>query len=214
MSRSVATSRGLSHPALRPTYQRRLLRDHRDQLPHDLQCVSRLSLDFSSPGSDGSWSARVPLGPLVRICSVIGVTRPKIADVDDNDRNAIIVAAACFVHCVAAPLLLSFAGFSSLIGLSEKLEPAFFLTSILLGAATLVPAYRKTHGRISCLAMFAGGLSCLIIRSFQCAPLVETLSVGAGATLIIGAHALNLRFSRRCACCQPSAVVESEERRL
>jgi hypothetical protein len=39
------------------------------------------------------------------------------------------------------------------------------------------------------------------------------IAVGIGAALIIGAHALNLKFSRQCACCAPSVAVESEAER-
>jgi hypothetical protein len=134
--------------------------------------------------------------------------------VRNNDRKAMLVAAACFVHCVAGPFLLSFAGFASLIGVSERIEPLFTLTSIVLGTATLIPAYRRKHGRISCLAMFVGGLLCLLlIRRFHCTVLPEIIGIGIGAGLIIGAHALNLKFSRQCSCCMRSAAVELEQER-
>jgi hypothetical protein len=134
--------------------------------------------------------------------------------VRNNDRKAILVAAACLVHCVAGPLLLSFAGFASLVGLSERIEPLFVLTSIALGSATLIPAYRKKHGRISCLAMFVGGLLCLlVIRRIHGTILPEMIAAGIGAGLIMGAHALNLKFSRRCSCCARSEAVEPEQER-
>ena len=132
----------------------------------------------------------------------------------NSDRKAILVAAACLIHCVAGPLLLSFGGLASLIGISEKIEPLFLLTSIVLGSATLIPAYRKKHHRISCLAMFLGGLFCvLVIRRLHWTVLPDMIAVGIGAALIIGAHTLNLRFSRQCVCCAPSVAVESEAER-
>jgi len=75
-----------------------------------------------------------------------------------------LIAALCFVHCVAGPILLSFAGLASLIGVSERLEPAFLLGSAAMGSMALIPGYRKKHGRLSCLAMFSSGLLCLIVR--------------------------------------------------
>jgi hypothetical protein len=132
----------------------------------------------------------------------------------NSDRKAILVAGACFVHCVAGPLLLSFAGFASLIGISEKVEPLFLLTSIVLGGTTLLPAYRKKHGRISCLAMFLGGLFCLlVIRHLHWTVAREIIVVGMGAALIIGAHALNLKYSRQCSCCTPGPALEQQEDR-
>lgn len=122
----------------------------------------------------------------------------------NNDRKAMLVAAACFVHCIAGPVLLSFAGFASLSSASEKAEPVFILSSICLGAATLVPGYRKRHGRLSCLAMFVAGLFCLLgLRRLQWSLFPEILTISIGAALIIGAHALNLKFTRQCRCCQP-----------
>lgn len=121
-----------------------------------------------------------------------------------GDRKGIVVAAICLVHCVAGPLLLSLAGFASVIGLSEKFEPAFYLTSAGLGASTLIPAYRKRHRRITCLVLFFAGMACLFggrYLSVLTGPL-ELAAVGVGGSLIIAAHALNLRFSRTCPCCQ------------
>lgn len=124
------------------------------------------------------------------------------------------MASACFVHCLAGPLLLSFAGFASLTAISERVEPLFALASILLGTVSLIPAYRRKHGRISCLAMFVGGLLCLlVIRRLHWTLLPEIVGAGTGAGLIIGAHALNLRFSRQCSCCTRSAAVEPEQER-
>jgi hypothetical protein len=122
------------------------------------------------------------------------------------DRRGMLLASLCFIHCVAGPVLLSLAGLSSFISLSEKVEPLFLLGSAALGVIALVPAYRKKHGRVSCLALFACGLLCLLLRRHigWGAISVEPIAAGLGACLIIGAHLLNLRFSRRCACCDPA----------
>lgn len=121
----------------------------------------------------------------------------------NDDRKAILIAGACFVHCVAGPVLLSLGGFASLIGVSEKLEPVFALSSIGLGAATLIPGYRKRHGRRSCLAMFLAGIFCLlVVRHLEWTALPEIAAVGIGAGLIVAAHALNLKFTRQCECCR------------
>jgi hypothetical protein len=129
------------------------------------------------------------------------------------DRHGMLIASICFVHCIAGPVLLSFAGFASLINVSEKIEPLFLLGSAAMGAIALVPAYRKKHGRISCLAMFGSGLLCLLLRRHigWRASAIEPVAVAMGATLIIGAHALNLRFSRRCQCCEPRSDANCAE---
>ena len=139
----------------------------------------------------------------------------KLFDSSRADRRGMLIASICFVHCVAGPLLLTFAGFTSLVGVSEKLEPLFLLGSAAMGVLALVPAYRKKHGRPSCIALFASGLLCLVMRhriesrAFS----IEPVATALGAGLIIGAHVLNLRFSRRCKCCEPNADQMCEESR-
>jgi hypothetical protein len=127
----------------------------------------------------------------------------KTFDSSRADSRGILLATACFVHCVAGPILLSYAGVSSLIGLSEKFEPLFLLGSGAMGLIAIVPAYRKKHGRKSCLALFACGLFCLLLRRHIDLPAfpAEPLVTAVGASLIAGAHLLNIRFSKRCGCC-------------
>jgi len=118
-----------------------------------------------------------------------------------------LIAALCFVHCIAGPVLLSFAGLASMIGISERLEPTFLLASAAMGTMALIPAYRKKHGRLSCLAMFCSGLVVLLARRhipWRAVP-IEPAATAAGAILIIGAHVLNVRFSKRCPCCEPAS---------
>ena len=121
------------------------------------------------------------------------------------DHRGMVLASLCFVHCVAGPVLLAFAGLTSLVSISEKFEPLFLLGSAAMGAIALIPAYRKKHGRISCVALFASGLLCLLLRRYlrwRGIP-IEPVAAALGASLIIGAHVLNLRYSRRCKCCVP-----------
>jgi MerC mercury resistance protein len=119
-----------------------------------------------------------------------------------GDWKGILLASLCFIHCVAGPVLLSFAGFASVIGVSEKMEPLFVLPSIAIGTATLVPGYRHRHRRFSCLALFFCGILFLVVlRRLEWLVVPETVLAGIGAALIAGAHALNLKFSRQCECC-------------
>jgi hypothetical protein len=130
----------------------------------------------------------------------------------DSDRRGILVAGLCFIHCVAGPALLAFAGFSSAIGFSEKIEPVFVASSIAFGVAALVPAYRKKHGRPACLVLFACGIACLLVRKhFEFRAAAEGVATVIGATLIVCAHALNVRFSKRCPCCSRGAGGEDEK---
>ena len=128
------------------------------------------------------------------------------------DRRGMLIASLCFAHCVAGPVLLSFAGFTSLAAASEKLEPLFVLGSATMGLLALVPAYRHKHRRVSCLALFLSGLLCLLLRrhiGWRQIPL-ESAGAALGAILIIAAHTLNLRLTRRCVCCEPLSEIIHE----
>ena len=43
------------------------------------------------------------------------------------DRRGMLIASLYFVHCIAGPILLSFAGLTALMNRSEKFEPLFLL---------------------------------------------------------------------------------------
>ena len=129
-----------------------------------------------------------------------------------RDRAGMLVAFLCFIHCAAGPALLTFAGFASVITVWEKFDVIFLLTSAIMGGVTLVPGYRKRHGRISCLAMFATGMFCLLIRRHVAWRDIaaEPLFVAMGASLLVGAHFLNLRFQKRCECCNDPSPLTAE----
>jgi len=130
----------------------------------------------------------------------------------DPDRRGMLLAVLCFVHCVAGPVLLTYAGFTSLMGVSENLEPLFVVGSAAMGAIALVPAYRKKHGRKSCLALFASGLLFLLLRrriEISSVP-IEPIVTGVGAALLVASHLLNLRFSRHCRCCSPQSETKTQ----
>ena len=87
----------------------------------------------------------------------------------------------------------------------REAQPLFLLGAAIMGVFAFVPAYRKKHGRKSCLALFVSGLLCLLLRRHIDLPAlsIEPVVTTVGASLIIGAHVLNLRFSKRCQCCDP-----------
>jgi hypothetical protein len=137
-------------------------------------------------------------------------------DLERCDRTGMVIASLCFVHCAAGPVLLSFAGLASLASISERVEPVFFLGSAAMGAIALFPAYRNKHGRLSCLALFTSGLLCLLLRRHIELPSIpgEPIASFLGAIQIIGAHFLNMRFSRRCQSCEPDSNIRSAAERM
>ncbi len=132
-----------------------------------------------------------------------------------GDRTGIMIASSCFVHCIAGPILLSVAGFASLIGIAERLEPLFLLGSLAMGIATLIPGYRRHHRRRSCLVMFCTGIVCLPLRHHISSNLpIESIGAGVGVSFIASAHVLNLKFSKDCRCCQQTPAPEGTDQKL
>jgi hypothetical protein len=82
-----------------------------------------------------------------------------------------------------------------------------------MGTIALIPAFRKRHGRISCLALFVAGFLCLLLRRHAglTAMCSEPIVTALGASLIIGAHLLNLKFSKACNCCDPVSQATGQE---
>ena len=112
-----------------------------------------------------------------------------------GERTGILIASVCFVHCVAGRVLLSLAGFASLTGISERLEPLFLLGFFAMGIATLIPVYRRHHGRRSCLVMFCTGVMYLFLGHHIPPNLaMESIGAGIGVCFIAGARWLNLGF--------------------
>jgi hypothetical protein len=94
-----------------------------------------------------------------------------------------------------------------MIGVSEKLDPLFVLLSTAIAGFTLIPAWRRKHGRKTCLALFAAGILFLLVRRYTSRPF-EIAATVFGAGLIVSAHALNIRFARRCRCCEQASVAD------
>ena len=122
-----------------------------------------------------------------------------------GDRAGVIVATLCFIHCIAGPALLAIAGLSSLIAISERMEFVFLFTSAAIGACVLFPAYKHHHGRRLCLTMFAIGMAVLLAKRRIGDGRIELGTTLIGACLVGGAHVLNIRYSRRCKCCDSAS---------
>ncbi|MGA2186479.1 MAG: MerC domain-containing protein [Bryobacteraceae bacterium] len=140
------------------------------------------------------------------------MARPSLLqNLRSSDRMGMILALLCFIHCVAGPLLLSIVGLAGLIGASEKLDAWFLGGSFVITTISLIPGYRRHHGRLTCLALFVLGITSLGLRHRINAGLVpvEVVATALGAGLIAAAHALNLQSSRRCPCCESTQTLTS-----
>jgi hypothetical protein len=119
-----------------------------------------------------------------------------------GDIAGIVVSTLCAIHCAAVPLLLATAAASGLTWLYEEgLDWAFLATSSAIGFASLLPAYRRLHRRKTCLALFVGGILCILAGRLAPEGLPDTPFVVFGAVLIISGHAVNQYFCRSCRKC-------------
>lgn len=111
---------------------------------------------------------------------------------------------ACAVHCLALPFLISVL---PLVGLSflldETTERVFILTSVLLAALSLLPAYFREHGKIRSIFLAAAGIGLIIMNHFYFEDnlTAKIVFLIAGAILISAAHLINRRLCRECAVC-------------
>ena len=120
------------------------------------------------------------------------------------------MASLCFVHCIAGPALLAFAGLSSLVAISERAEILFLLASATIGVAVLFPAYKRRHGRRSCLMIFCSGIAVLLAHRRVSGSVLELATALIGAFLVATAHVLNIRYSSQCPCCRTAPELRGE----
>lgn len=114
-----------------------------------------------------------------------------------------VVAGVCAVHCVVMPMLIAFGGLG-LLGavVSERLEVVFVATSLVIGLASLGPAFLREHRDPVPLLLFAVGFGALaVVRLFHAPPLAERCIVPLCGVLLIGAHARNHRACSHCRVC-------------
>ncbi len=124
------------------------------------------------------------------------------------DLTGSAVSWLCVVHCVALPFfisLLPIVGLSFL--LDETVERTIIGASVLIAAASLLPAYFRQHGKIRTIVLFAAGIG-LIIGShtaFEDELAMQIPFLLAGAGLITAAHFINRRLCRACPKCESVA---------
>ena len=123
------------------------------------------------------------------------------------DRLGIVASAACVVHCVVTPLLVSFSVvLAHLLPGEEKTHRSLALAVAVLGALALLRGYRS-HRQGSVLVLMAAGLSFIFTGAWFGDRLpshtVEVLVTLLGSTLMIVAHRRNHTFCQSCRTCVP-----------
>lgn len=119
------------------------------------------------------------------------------------DKLGVAASLACGVHCVVAPLAV---GAMAVIPagwlFSHASETVILAVTLLIGALSLVPSYRTTHRRKSCLTLFlAGGAALATAKLALHGAAAEPWLLATGAVMIASAHLTNLHFCRNCKTC-------------
>jgi uncharacterized membrane protein YfcA len=121
------------------------------------------------------------------------------------DRIGILASSVCFVHCVAAPVVLSLSAVSAhFLPSEEHTHRVLAIVVTLLGGLALATGYRR-HKRRSILALMALGLTLIFAGAYFGDRLpshwYEVSVTLAGSCCMIMAHRRNHTFCRRCRSC-------------
>lgn len=121
------------------------------------------------------------------------------------DRLGIVTSAACFIHCIATPVLLSFSAVSAhYLPTEEHTHRLLAVLVTLFGAIALLSGYRR-HKRRSILALMALGLALIFSGAYLGDRLpshaAEVAITVAGSCCMIAAHRMNHTFCRSCHTC-------------
>ena len=120
------------------------------------------------------------------------------------DRLGIWASAACVVHCVVTPVLLSLSSvLAHLLPSEERVHRSLAVALAVVGAMALLQGFRKHRRRRVC-ALMATGLGCIFFGAFYGRLLpshwLELSVTLLGSAQLIAAHWLNHTFCRECPC--------------
>ena len=123
------------------------------------------------------------------------------------DRAGVVASAACFVHCLATPIVLSMLSvYAHMMPSEEHIHRVLAVFVASLGGLALLLGYRK-HGKKSVVLLMAAGLAFIFGGAFfgdrlptHLAEVVVTL---CGSICLIFAHRRNHTFCKSCrSCCK------------
>jgi uncharacterized membrane protein YfcA len=121
------------------------------------------------------------------------------------DRVGMVASAACFVHCLLTPVVLSLISvYAHFLPSEEHIHRVLAVCVATIGALSLLLGYRK-HRRQSVLHLMAAGLLAIFAGAFWGDRLpshwVEVFVTLSGSVCLICAHRRNHTFCRRCDEC-------------
>ena len=117
------------------------------------------------------------------------------------DALGISASLLCAVHCSLLPVLLTLGALGGLSWLGHPLVEAVFIgLSLILAVASLLPSWRKVHGRIEPITLVLAGFA-LIVISHMLHAHHEPALMALGGLLIALAHLFNWRLMKRAGSC-------------
>lgn len=121
------------------------------------------------------------------------------------DRLGVWTSAACVIHCMVTPVLLSISAVSAhFLPSEERTHRALAVIIATLGALALVKGYRN-HRHLRVLFFMLAGLACIFAGAYWGDRLpshrAEILVTFTGSCFMITAHRLNHTFCRNCRTC-------------
>ena len=121
-----------------------------------------------------------------------------------SDRLGIYASAACLVHCLLTPILLSVSVVAAHLLPTEAHTHRVLAVGIAaVGGLAVIRGLRR-HRRTIVLWLMAAGLTCITLAAFLGDTLpahwMEVATTVCGSGLLIAAHRLNHTFCRTCAC--------------
>ena len=120
------------------------------------------------------------------------------------DRLGIWASILCAIHCMLAPVLLSFSAVAAhLLPGEESTHRTLSVLIACLGLVALLKGYRR-HGRRRVFVFMAAGLALIFLAAWGGDRLPshawEVAVTCLGGALMIVAHRTNHTFCRDCAC--------------
>jgi uncharacterized membrane protein YfcA len=121
------------------------------------------------------------------------------------DRVGMVASAACFVHCLLTPIVLSLMSvYAHLLPSEEHIHRVLAVFVAVVGAMSLLLGYKR-HRRRSVLVLMAAGLLAIFAGAFYGDRLhshwAEVLVTLSGSVCLISAHRRNHTFCRSCQDC-------------
>jgi hypothetical protein len=133
-----------------------------------------------------------------------------------SDPVSICLAGACAVHCLVTPLAVGLLPVVGITLANPGLEWIFLTVSLATSMFTLLTGCLRSHRQWRALAPFVAGAACLVGTRGLTDPEGSLAHIGvtAGATLVITAHAFNIRLCRRAGAARCGRLERPAESRL